>query len=114
MSKRETDRSNRNNVPAVCHLNTCATRVSGTKLPPDLGHRYQRHIFQHSTATIQPTMAARKAKDTELYDVLGVAPAASDIEWVDNHRRCDRADLARLKKAYRKMAIKVSLVTGSR
>lgn len=52
---------------------------------------------------------AKKVKDTELYDILGVAPEATDIECVASYpsqRGC--ADFAfRLKKSYRKLAVKV-------
>jgi len=51
--------------------------------------------------------APRKVKDTQLYDVLGVAPEATDIEQVAISAGRTHID-NRLKKAYRKMAIKVS------
>jgi DnaJ-class molecular chaperone len=59
-------------------------------------------------------MATRKVKDTQLYDVLGVSSEATDIEYAPlSRRRCSGADV-RLKKAYRKMAIKVKLDSTDR
>ena len=49
----------------------------------------QFHTFPFDCAThkhclnIMSTPAPRKVKDTQLYDVLGVAPEAKDIEYVD-------------------------------
>lgn len=46
----------------------------------DSSHPF-RYNSSHHTHHSSPIMAARKVKDTELYDVLGVQPTATDIEY---------------------------------